>query len=230
MPLGVLFFCQNVEFRYACFMKEAITLNEVQTALQLPSFDVYAAHERMSPRMRPRVRDFTRRGNPRVGGVLLLLYCVNEEMHFVLTRRRDDLNSHAGQISFPGGKQEHGEVLQRTALRETREEIGIPETAVSIIGQLSPIYIPPSDFEVHPFVGWYKNGRPQFAPEKSEVAEIIEVPVAHLLDPATRVEEPWDFRGQQITIPFFDVDGHKVWGATAIMLSEFVERLKLVHS
>ena len=227
--MGVLFFCQNVEFRYACFMIEAITLSDVQAALQLSSFDVQAAHERMSPRMRPRVREYARQGNPRVGGVLLMLYCLDNELHFVLTRRRDNLNSHAGQISFPGGKQEPGEGVQQTALRETREEVGIPETAVSIIGQLSQIYIPPSDFEVHPFVGWYKNGRPQFLPDTSEVAEIIEVPVAHVLDPATRVEEPWDFRGQQITIPFFDVNGHKVWGATAIMLSEFVERLRVVQ-
>ena len=104
--------------------------------------------------------------------------------------------------------------------------MGIPETAGSLIGQLTQIYIPPSDFEVHPFVGWYQNGRPQFSPGTSEVAAILEVPLSQLLNPNTRREEPWDFRGQKITIPFFDIDGNKVWGATAIMLSEFVERLR----
>ncbi|MCP5098442.1 MAG: CoA pyrophosphatase, partial [Chloroflexi bacterium] len=179
--------------------------------------------------MRSRERPSSRNGTPRVGGVLLLLYCVENELHFVLTRRRDDLNSHGGQISFPGGRQEPGEPLQTTALRETDEEIGVSPTAVSILGHLTDIYIPPSDFEVHPFVGWYhENGKPTFNPATTEVAEIIEVPLAHLFDPNTRREEPWDFRGHQITIPFFEIEEHKVWGATAIMLSEFVERLRAV--
>ncbi|KAA3654367.1 MAG: CoA pyrophosphatase [Chloroflexi bacterium] len=208
-------------------MKEMITLKDVQNALQLSGFDVEAAHGLMMPQMRPSVRGPNRLGKARVGGVLLLLYCLNHELHLVLTRRREDLNAHAGQISFPGGRQEPDEPLSVTALRETQEEVGIPETAVSIIGQLTQIYIPPSDFEVHPYVGWYENGRPQFSPGTNEVAEIIEVSLSHLLNPNTRREEPWDFRGQQITVPFFDVEGHKVWGATAIMLSEFIERIRV---
>ena len=207
-------------------MKKLITLKDVHNALQMPGFDVAAAHQLMSPPIRLRVRGPNQQGKPRVGGVLLLIYCFNDELHLVLTRRREDLNAHAGQISFPGGRQEPDEPLGVTALREMREEVGISETAVSLIGQLTQIYIPPSDFEVHPFVGWYENGRPRFSPGMDEVAEIIEVPLSHLLDPNTRREEPWDFRGQQINIPFFDVEGHKVWGATAIMLSEFIERLR----
>ncbi len=207
-------------------MKEMITLKDVQNALRLPGFDVAAAHQLMAPRIRSRVREPNQQGKPRVGGVLLLIYCLNDELHLVLTRRREDLNAHAGQISFPGGQQEPDEPLRVTALRETHEEVGIPETAVSLIGKLTHIYIPPSDFEVHPFVGWYENGRPRFSPGSNEVAEILEVPLSHLLDPGTRKEELWDFRGQQINIPFFDVKGHKVWGATAIMLSEFIERLR----
>jgi len=211
------------------YMKKLIALKDIQNALKLPGFDVEEAHGLMMPQMRPSVRGPNRQGKARVGGVLLLLYCLNEELHLVLTRRREDLNAHGGQISFPGGRQEPGELLCVTALRETYEEVGIPETAVSLIGQLSQIYIPPSDFEVHPFVGWYENGRPQFFHNRDEVAEILEVPLSHLLNPNTRREEPWDFRGQQITVPFFDVDGHKVWGATAIMLSEFIERLRVTQ-
>jgi len=209
---------------------EEVTLQDIRRALALPSFDVQAAHQMMMPQARLRDRASNLRGKPRVGSVLLLLYCRDGEMHLVLTRRRDDLNSHAGQISFPGGRREPDEPLSLTALRETKEEVGIPETAVSILGELSQIYIPPSDYEVHPFVGWHENGRPQFLPETDEVAEILEVPLSHLLDPDNRREEPWDFRGHQVTIPFYDVKGNKVWGATAIMLSEFIERLRLTKT
>jgi 8-oxo-dGTP pyrophosphatase MutT (NUDIX family) len=148
------------------------------------------------------------------------------QTHLVLTRRRDDLQSHAGQVSFPGGRREDGESLQTTALRETFEEVGILPTELALLGRLSSLYIPPSDYEVHPFVAWYKNGRPLFTPQESEVAEILEVPLSHLLDPATRLEEPWEIRSYQLNVPFYLVSGHKVWGATAMMLSEFLERLR----
>jgi 8-oxo-dGTP pyrophosphatase MutT (NUDIX family) len=210
-------------------MNMLIQLEDIRKALTLSDFDVPAAQKIMAPQLRSRERPSSLNGNPRVGSVLLLLYCSAGELYFVLTRRRDDLNSHGGQISFPGGRQEPDEPLYATALRETNEEIGVPKTAVSIIGQLTEIYIPPSDFEVHPFVGWYhQNGQPLFTPQANEVAEIIESPLTHLFDPNVRHEEPREFRGHQIMIPFFDVKGHKVWGATAIMLSEFVERLRLV--
>jgi hypothetical protein len=88
----------------------------------------------------------------------------------------------------------------------------------------------PSDFEVHPFVAWYHNGqRPIFHPAPHEVAEIIEAPLAHLLDPAARREEMWELRGQEFLIPFFALGSHQVWGATAMMMSEFLERLRLVN-
>jgi hypothetical protein len=77
-------------------------------------------------------------------------------------------------------------------------------------------------------VAWYKNGRPHFIPQESEVAEILEVPLSHLLDPNTRVEESWEIRGFQLNVPFYLVSGHKVWGATAMMLSEFLCRLEKV--
>jgi 8-oxo-dGTP pyrophosphatase MutT (NUDIX family) len=162
-----------------------------------------------------------------LGGVLVLLYGKNDELNLVLTRRRDDLQSHAGQISFPGGRHEDPETLLMTALRETHEEIGVPPTAVMPLGTLASLYIPPSDFEVHPFVGWYSHGeRPIFTPDTGEVAEILEVPLRHLIDPATRQEEPWELRGQQVKVPYYDVQGYKVWGATAMMLSELIERLQ----
>ncbi|MBK8987994.1 MAG: CoA pyrophosphatase [Chloroflexi bacterium] len=204
-------------------------LDDIRQALGLEEFDTLAAQEKMMPFGGAGRRPPDDLSQARIGAVLLLLYWRDEAMHLVLTRRRDDLSSHAGQISFPGGQQEAAETLLAAALRETEEEIGVDGTAVTPIGQLTPIYIPPSGFMVHPFIAWYTLAqRPTFRPATTEVAEIIEVPLATLLDPATAVREPWDFRGHQVEVPYFAVQGHKVWGATAIMLSEFVERLRFV--
>lgn len=203
------------------------TLDDVKTALTLPDFDAAAAQQKMAPVTRPIRRPDAQPGQARLGGVLILLYCYQKELYLVLTRRRDDLNSHAGQVSFPGGKHEADETLQETAVREAHEEIGIDPAAVTILGELTPLYIPPSDFEVHPTVAWYSNGQPPtFYPSDAEVAEILEVPLRHLLRQETRVEELWNWRGSDIVVPFFAVEGHKVWGATAMMLSELVERLR----
>ncbi len=208
-----------------------ISLDDIRAALAVENFDVLAAHRSMVPMARNNKRPSNLEGSARVGAVLLLLYCKQESLHIVLTRRRDDLNSHAGQISFPGGRREPQETLPQTALRETEEEIGVSPTAITLLGTLTDIYIPPSDYEVHPFVGWYHNGkRPSFQPAVTEVAEILEVPLSHLLNPTTRKTGPWEFRGMKITVPYYDVDGHMVWGATAVMLSEFLGRLSGVLS
>lgn len=205
-----------------------LTTAVIRQALMLPNFDPQAAHYNMLPiERRDRVRSPELPGQPRIGGVLLLLYYHSHTMHLVLTRRRDDLTSHAGQISFPGGRREPGETAVAAALRETEEEIGVPATAVTILGELTTIYIPPSDYEVHPFVGWVNGGeRPLFVPEAREVAEILEVPLTHLLDPTTREIGPIPVRGAVYTVPYYNVNGHKVWGATAILLSEFLARVR----
>lgn len=204
-----------------------LTTAVVRQALSLRDFDARAAHYYMLPTDRNRQRPPELPGQPRVGGVLLLLYSYQQTMHLVLTRRRDDLTSHAGQISFPGGKQEPGETAVQAALRETEEEIGVSTREISILGELTRIYIPPSDYEVHPFVGWMNGGkRPTFVPEPGEVAEILEVPLTHLLNPETREVGPIPVRGAMYTVPYYNVNGHKVWGATAIMLSEFLARLE----
>jgi 8-oxo-dGTP pyrophosphatase MutT (NUDIX family) len=206
-----------------------ITLDIVKQALALRDFDGRSAQLKMAPILRQNVRSTNTPGQSRVGSVLILLYYLADELHLVLTRRRDDMRSHAGQISFPGGKQEPEETLIATALRETEEEIGIAPPQLTIVGNLTPIYIMPSDFEVHPFVAWHHNGqRPSFHPAPHEVAEIIEAPFAHLLDPTTRHEEMWEVRGRDLLVPFFAVGSHKVWGATAMMMSEFLERVRAV--
>ncbi|MEZ4592198.1 MAG: CoA pyrophosphatase [Chloroflexota bacterium] len=204
-----------------------LTTAVIQRALALPNFDARSAHFHMLPTDRNRQRPPELPGRPRVGGVLLLLYPNEQRTHLVLTRRREDLKSHGGQISFPGGRIEQGETAVQAAIRETEEEIGVPGNEITILGELTSIYIPPSDYEVHPFVGWVNGGeRPSFVPEAREVAEILEVPVKHLLNPNTREIGPIPVRGATYTVPYYNVNGHKVWGATAIMLSEFLSRLQ----
>ncbi len=212
----------------------AVSLNTIEAALALDDFDerrIKEARELMLP-----APDLVDRWTPpeegaRVGSVLVLFYLRQTNCHLVLTRRQPDLRTHAGQISFPGGGREGKERLVTTALRETEEEIGIPATAVNILGKLRPAYIPPSNFVVHPFVGWYEpenpvNGGPVFRRNLDEVAQIIEIPVCTLLDETIRQEEPRLFEDQPITIPYFAIEHYKVWGATASILSEIVERLR----
>jgi len=205
------------------------TLDDVRAALALPDFDGFAAQRRMAPSARPIARPGDRPEGPRLGGVLILLYCADDRPTLVLTARPDYGGVHAGQVSCPGGRHEPPETLRQTALRETYEEIGVPPEDVEMLGELTPLYILPSDFEVHPFVGHYRRGRPAFVPDAREVAAIVEVPLDLLLDPATRVEEVWELHGLQMRVPFFLVGGYKVWGATAMMLSELVERLRYVR-
>ncbi len=181
-----------------------------------------AAQFTMAPRYRQdaRLAD-VRDKRCREAGVLALLFPLADEPAVLLTVRRDDLNNHAGQISFPGGRREPGEDLRATALREAHEEVGLAPEAVEILGALTPLYIPPSNFCVYPFVG-VTTRAPDLRPHDAEVAEVLAVPLARLTAPGIRRREPWTLRGRTIEVPFFDLDGHKVWGATAMMLAELL--------
>jgi 8-oxo-dGTP pyrophosphatase MutT (NUDIX family) len=166
----------------------------------------------------------------REAGVLLLLYphstLAYPELHLALIRRTEYPGVHSGQISLPGGRREEGETLQTTALRETWEEVGVLPETLQVVGQLSSLYTPPSKFCIHPFVA-FSATRPAFRLEPKEVAELIETPLRLLLDPATRQQEIWSFpQYNKRRVPFFMVLGHKVWGATAMILSEFLALLK----
>ncbi len=169
--------------------------------------------------------------NYREASVLLLLYphltCGLDalELHLVLTRRSEYPGAHSGQISLPGGRREGDESLQTTALREAQEEIGLALATVEVMGQLSPLYTPPSNFYIYPFIA-YSPSRPTFQLDPKEVAELIETPLSLLLNPATYKEEFWHFANYgERRVPFFDVFGHHVWGATAMILSEFLTLL-----
>ena len=206
--------------------KPAIDREAVRAALALPAFDVEAAWQAMIPGSRQR---FPQPDEPaRQAGVLVLLYPLMDELHVVLTRRTDTLRGHSGQISFPGGKRDpHDRSLVDTARRETCEELGICADDLDIIGSLSTVYIPPSNFEVYPSVAMLPDV-PHFSPNPAEVAEVFSVPLAALLDHSFKASEYRDFQGTSYLIPYYALNGHKVWGATAIMLSELEGRLRAV--
>ena len=129
-----------------------------------------AAQSRMAPRPRqgwPPGEGIT----SRQGGVLLLLYPHQGQLYLVLTRRTEAMDNHKGQIALPGGHREGEESIEQTALREAQEELGVVPTAVKVLGTLTPLYIPPSNFCITPVVGWAEK-RPDWQPDDVEVAEV----------------------------------------------------------
>ena len=207
-------------------MVSLITLDLIQQAVALkpPVFDPRAAQLKMSPQPRPLQRLPDMGGEPRQAATLLLLYPIEERLHFVLTRRPESMASHAGQISLPGGRREPGEPFDQTAIRETCEEVNICE-GIEIIGALTDLYIPPSDFLVYPFVG-YLPLRPDLQVITSEVAEIIECPLDLLLDDSIKGRGTIQIREFTVDIMWYEINGYRVWGATAIMLAEMEARLR----
>lgn len=160
----------------------------------------------------------------RNGAALLLVYPHDETLHVALTVRGSGLRNHTGQVSLPGGGVEEGESFEQAAVREANEEIGIDPSSVELLGRLTPLHIPVSGFLLHPIVG-FTSMRPAFQRAEWEVARIIEAPVSLLSNPAvikreirTRVVKG---QSEDVDVPYFDIDGEKVWGATAMVLAEF---------
>ena len=158
-------------------------------------------------------------------GVLVLLYPWRDRLHLVLTRRTKRVEFHQGQISFPGGRQEKGESFAQTALREAQEELEIDSSSTRILGELTPLYIPPSNYCIYPVVATI-DVRPDFQPSALEVADVIEIPLDHLADPKNARKEMRTIRGAEVEVPFYSFKEYKIWGATAMVLAEFVELLK----
>ena len=163
--------------------------------------------------------------NPKLASTLLLLYQSGEKVKFVLIQRPDYSGTHGGQISFPGGKNEDGETLKETAIRETFEEIGIAKEKIQVIGELSQVYIPPSNFLISPFIA-FLDENPHFIPEQKEVKQILEIDLDELLREDV-IQEKEMVVGKntdnpmKIKVPNMDLHHHTVWGATGVILSEF---------
>ena len=179
------------------------------------------AHLRMAPTPRPGWKPGHLPEGAREGAALLLLYPDGDRPRVVLTVRRHDLPDHPGQVSFPGGVREPGETLEQAALREAQEEVAIPPESVTVLGPLSSLYIPVSRFALHPFLGITER-RPPLVPADTEVGRILEPELAHLVHPDTiHVEERLILERDRI-VPYFRVEGEKVWGATAMVLAELL--------
>lgn len=163
---------------------------------------------------------------PRESAALLLLYPLAGELWLPLTVRSSRLTTHRGEVSLPGGGADPDDASPaHTALREAEEELGIDRAAVEVIGQLSSFYIPPSNNRLTPVVG-LSAATPDLRPDPHEVESAFVVPLRLLMDEATVREEVWERRGVQMRVPYFLLEGYKVWGATALLLSELVVRLR----
>jgi len=157
----------------------------------------------------------------RTAAALLLLYPHANDVAIPLTVRASGLARHAGQISLPGGASDEGETLSDTALREASEEVGIDPASIRILGELTPVHVVVSGFTLHPIIG-VTDERPDFVAAQGEVEEILEVSLDDLRD-ASRIGRDIRIReGVAVEWPYFDLLGHQVWGATAMVLGEFV--------
>jgi len=162
-------------------------------------------------------------------GVLILLYPNHNKLNTAFILRQTYDGVHSGQVSFPGGRFEKDDVsLIQTALREAEEEVNIKRDKVRVLGTLSELYIPPSNFIVIPVIAFADN-RPDFIPDRTEVAEIIEADISFLFDDQLLKTKILDIKGFKIEAPYFDVQGHVIWGATAMILSELKEVISSIY-
>ena len=157
----------------------------------------------------------------RKSGVLLLFYPDSEHIFFPLIKRPNYPGVHGGQISLPGGKMEPEDFnVVQTALREAEEEIGVEKDQITVLGQMTDLYIPTSNFLVSPVVG-FQTVVPRMTPEEKEVQRIISAQVSQVLDAGIRKRKNLDIRPSlRLDTPYFEIDGEMVWGATAMILSE----------
>lgn len=193
------------------------------------------AQRLMSPHGRPILKELNSTSvDPRLGATLMLLYPKGGTVKSVLIKRASYNGVHSAQVSFPGGKmEEQDENLRQTALRETSEEVGCAIENIQVLGQLTQVYIPPSNFLVSPFVA-FCDEEPSLVPNPREVDRIIEFDLPLILDANSIRERKIRFsNSMKIRAPYFAIENEVVWGATAVVLAEFkalVEREKIVFS
>jgi 8-oxo-dGTP pyrophosphatase MutT (NUDIX family) len=179
--------------------------------------------EKIQQIMAPSFRgSFQHQDEPALAAVLALLYPSSEGAHLIFIKRNEYEGPHSAQVSFPGGAWEEKDgSLENTAIRETREELGIWEE-IEILGALTPLYIPVSNFRVSPFLGWI-DVRPEYRPDHSEVQYVIEASMRELLEPANCRSERIYHHDRHVVAPFYLVGEEKIWGATAMLLSEILQ-------
>jgi 8-oxo-dGTP pyrophosphatase MutT (NUDIX family) len=179
-----------------------------------------------SGRAKPDLEHIKHARNPRYAGVLALFYPIENVPHVVLMKRTTYPGVHSGQISFPGGQKEHFDHdIIATALREADEEVGIQEPDVQVVGSLTEVYIPPSNFLVTPVIG-LQFDQPSFKADKTEVDSILEVPFHQFLLPENLLRAKVEAGGYTLQVPSYHVQNEVIWGATAMMISELTHLFK----
>jgi 8-oxo-dGTP pyrophosphatase MutT (NUDIX family) len=199
----------------------------IQLLQTLPGPDVQF---KLAPLHRPLPGDYMHQPdfNPRIGSVMILLFPFKGQIHTVYILRAEYKGVHSGQVSFPGGKFDPSDAsLSQTALRETHEEIGIEPKSITILGELTKLYIPPSNFLVTPYVGML-NEKPDFIINQREVAGIIDVDLPSIAASIQNVsiKKVKSAKDLIVTAPFLNIKNHHVWGATAMITNELIEVAK----
>ncbi len=160
--------------------------------------------------------------NPREASVLIVLYRRNNHFFFPVILRSEYEGTHSGQIALPGGKKEDfDQTFKDTAIRETNEELGLDKNKLEIIKNLTPLYIPPSNFYVQPYIAFYEEENLVFEADKSEVQEVFEIELHKFIFDTKIVQESNHTTKYRQKVPAFQYDNLMIWGATAMMLNEF---------
>lgn len=208
-------------------MKYDLTIIEELSTLLKGDLPGYESHQKLMKHRLPVDQLKDKLASARQSAVLLLLYPKEDSWHTVFIERQSYAGVHSAQIAFPGGKVEEQDIdLQETALRESKEELDIEAAHVNIIGNLSPIYIPPSNFLVQPFIG-VQNQRPNFNPDPREVASFLEIPIAHFLQDSSLVETKIALsNGLNRRVKAYQWNDAIIWGATSMIVAEFSDLLK----
>ncbi len=197
-----------------------ISKENIQKAL-LQHLPGATSHLKMLPKKRL-LKAVSDKKNIKHSSVLLLLFPEKEELTICLIKRPQHMKNHAGQIALPGGRIEKGETALETALRETNEEIGIDTSNIEILGKLSELFVEVSGFIIHPFVGWLPQ-KPDFKMNSNEVEKILLFPLTQFLSCPDEVELE-TVRGK-LKVPCVLFESEIIWGATAMLLSEFTDIL-----
>ena len=186
------------------------------------------AHEIMASESRLKLKMLSPSERTRESAVLILFYPHKDKVFLPLILRPQYDGVHGGQMAFPGGRAEkEDESLIRTAMREAQEEIGVRLTDVKILGKLTKLFIPASNFNVQPVVA-YINRKPEFYPDAREVDKVVEVALEEILNPEIIGRKVINVRGVEVDAPFYNIQDHIVWGATAMMIAELVEILNSI--
>ncbi len=196
-----------------------------QLNIELPGVN---AQNIMSPSVRFTGNLMPNSNKARESSVLILMYMKNNKLFIPFIQRATYNGAHSGQVSLPGGKSEPSDKnLLETALRETWEEIGVKSDNMEILGSLTSTYIPNSNYNVTPYIAYLPES-PTFVPDSYEVDNIIEAPLLKLIAPETICSFEKHINGHTIKAPYFNINDYQIWGATAMIISEFKELINRI--